>query len=96
MSHPIHRVTGVSIVGPFALSVAFSDGTEQRIDFKQVLHGLLFGPLQDQAAFDVVTLDAPRPARSREPEAGRSGCDQLDTFQTATTSMASRTDYSQV
>jgi hypothetical protein len=58
MSHPIHRVTRFSIVGPYTLTVAFSDGTEQRIDFKPVLHGVLFGPLQDLATFNAVTLDA--------------------------------------
>jgi hypothetical protein len=57
MTHPIHRVTQFSIVGPYTLSVAFSDGTEQRIDFKPVLHGVLFGPLQDLATFNAVTLD---------------------------------------
>jgi hypothetical protein len=46
MTHPIHRVTRFSIVGPYTLSVAFTDGTEQRIDFEPVLHGVLFGPLQ--------------------------------------------------
>jgi len=58
MNHPIHRVTDFSIGGPFTLSVTFSDGTEQRIDFKPVLHGVLFAPLQDQATFNAVTLDA--------------------------------------
>ena len=57
MSHPIHRVTGFSIVGPFTLQLTFSDSTEQRIDFKPVLHGVLFGPLQDPATFNAVTLD---------------------------------------
>ena len=61
MIHPIHRVTRFSIVGPYTLSVAFTDGTEQRIDFKPVLHGVLFGPLQDLATFEAVALD---------PEAG--------------------------
>jgi hypothetical protein len=51
MSHPIHRVTR------FTLLVGFSDGTEQRIDFKPVLHGPLFGPLQDSATFNSVRLD---------------------------------------
>jgi hypothetical protein len=37
MSHPIYRVTRFTIVGPYMLSVAFTDGTEQRIDFKPVL-----------------------------------------------------------
>ena len=59
--HPIHRVTGFSIVGPYTLAVAFTDGTEQRIDFKPVLHGALFGPLNDLTTFNAVTLD---------PEAG--------------------------
>lgn len=49
MSHPIHRVAQFRIVGPYALLVAFSDGTEQRIDFAPVLHGMLFGPLRDLA-----------------------------------------------
>jgi hypothetical protein len=58
MSHPIHRVTGFRIVGPYTLAVSFADGTEQRIDFRPVLHGVLFGPLQDPATFNAVTLDS--------------------------------------
>ena len=61
MSHPIHRVTGFQIVGPYTLAVSFEDGVEQRIDFRPVLQGGLFGPLQDPATFDAVALD---------PEAG--------------------------
>lgn len=61
MTHPIHRVTGFRIVGPFTLVVAFTDGTEQVIDFRPVLHGVLFGPLQDPGTFNAVAL---------EPEAG--------------------------
>jgi len=57
MSHPIHRVTRFSIAGPYTLVVAFVDGTEQRIDFRPVLHGPLFGPLQDLATFNAVRLD---------------------------------------
>jgi hypothetical protein len=56
-SHPIHRVTGFCVVGPYTLSVAFSDGTEQRIDFGPVLQGALFGPLQDPAMFNAVRID---------------------------------------
>jgi Protein of unknown function (DUF2442) len=58
MSHPIHRVAGFSIVGPYLLVVAFADGTEQQIDFRPVLHGALFGPLQNPATFNAVTLDS--------------------------------------
>ena len=57
MNHPIHRVTGFSIVGPYTLSVGFADGTEQRIDFKPMLYGVLFGPLQNPELFNAVTLD---------------------------------------
>ena len=61
MSHAIHRVTRFEIVGPHTLKVGLADGTEQRIDFGPVLHGVMFGPLQDLAAFNAVVLD---------PEAG--------------------------
>ena len=57
MSHPIHRVTRFSIVAPYTITVAFADSTEQRIDFRPVLHGPLFGPLQDLATFNAVRLD---------------------------------------
>ena len=57
MSHPIHRVTQFSIVGPYTLTVGFSDDTEQRIDFGPVLRGPLFGPLQELATFNAVKLD---------------------------------------
>ncbi len=58
MAHPIRRVTGFQVVAPYTLSVAFADGSEQRIDFTPVLRGSLFGPLQDLATFNQVTLDS--------------------------------------
>ncbi len=58
MHHPIHRVARFDIIGPYALAVTFDDGTEQRIDFRPVLHGPMFGPLQDLALFNAVTLDS--------------------------------------
>ena len=57
MRHPIHRITRFEIVGPYTLVVAFGDGTEQRINFGPVLHGPMFGPLQDLVMFNAVTLD---------------------------------------
>lgn len=57
MSHPLHRVTRFSIVGPYTLMVGFSDNSEQRIDFEPVLRGTLFGPLQELATFNAVRLD---------------------------------------
>src|SRR5262249_47395476 len=56
MAHPIHRVTSFRAVGPFTLTVSFTDGTEQRIDFRPVLRGALFGPLQAPAFFTQVAL----------------------------------------
>ena len=61
MVHPIHRVTGFEVVGPYTLCVRFTDGSEQRIDFQALLRGALFGPLRDLATFNQVTVD---------PEAG--------------------------
>jgi len=57
MPHPIYRVARFDIVGPHVLEVAFTDGTKQRINFRPVLHGVVFGPLLDLATFNAVTLD---------------------------------------
>ena len=55
--HPIHRVAGFGIVGSYTLDLRFTDGTEQRIDFRPVLRGELYGPLQDIELFNAVALD---------------------------------------
>lgn len=57
MEHPLFRVTAFEIVGPFSLNIRFDDGTQQRIDFQQVLHGELYGPLRDAAVFERVAID---------------------------------------
>ena len=57
MSHPIYRVTRFDIVGPYTLAVTFTDGTQQQIDFRPILRGALFGPLQDLSNFNAVVLD---------------------------------------
>ena len=57
MTHPIYRVHRFDIVGPYTVVVVFTDGTEQRINFRPVLEGELFGPLQDLALFNSVVLD---------------------------------------
>jgi hypothetical protein len=58
MTHAIHRVTRVDIIGPYTLALEFEDGSRQDIDFRPVLHGELFGPLQDLTMFNTVELDA--------------------------------------
>ena len=47
MNHPIYTVQAVEIVAPYTLRVAFDDNTNQVIDFRPVLGGELYGPLQD-------------------------------------------------
>lgn len=61
MRHSIHRVANFAVVAPCTLRVSFTDGTEQRIDFRPMLEGPMFGPLQDLPVFNSVALD---------PEAG--------------------------
>jgi hypothetical protein len=57
MNHAIHRVERFESIGPYTLALRFEDGTEQRIDFRPVLEGELFGPLQDPGVFHAVSLD---------------------------------------
>lgn len=58
MSHAIHRVEHFEIVEPYTLALRFADGSEQRIDFRPVLEGEVFAPLQDLKLFNAVELDA--------------------------------------
>jgi Protein of unknown function (DUF2442) len=48
---------GHNRVGWTTLALQFEDGTEQRIDFRPVLEGKLFGPLQNPNVFNAVSLD---------------------------------------
>jgi hypothetical protein len=57
MDHPIHRVRRFQIAAPYTLLLEFDDGTQQRIDFRPVLEGEMFGPLQDLQVFNAVELD---------------------------------------
>jgi Protein of unknown function (DUF2442) len=58
MSHPIYRVVGFEIVGPYTLRVRFDDHTVQTIDFRPVLFGEIYGPLDDLAVFNRVRIDS--------------------------------------
>ena len=57
MGHAIHRVEHFEIVGAYSLTLRFEDGSEQRIDFRPVLEGEVFGPLQDLSVFNSVEID---------------------------------------
>lgn len=58
MRRHIYRVTSFAIAGPYTLRVQFDDRTSQTIDFKPILAGELFGPLQDLSLFNKVQLDS--------------------------------------
>lgn len=57
MAHEIYRVSSFQKVAPFTLRVQFDDGTSQIIDFRPVLKGELYGPLQEPTLFDQVLID---------------------------------------
>ena len=57
MAHEIYRVSSFQKVGPFTLRVQFDDDTSQTIDFRPVLKGELYGPLQELTVFDQVRID---------------------------------------
>ena len=57
MSHPIYRVVEFEVAAPYTLRLRFDDATEQRINFRPVLAGELYGPLRDLELFNRVTID---------------------------------------
>ena len=57
MAYEIHRVTSFQIIVPFTLSIQFEDGASETIDFRPVLKGELYGPLQDPTIFSQVHID---------------------------------------
>jgi hypothetical protein len=58
MLHPIYRVKSFEMVDDYVLDIEFDDGISQRIDFRPVLSGELYGPLQDLALFNQVKIDS--------------------------------------
>lgn len=58
MRHPICRVQAFEIASDSTLRVHFDDATEQRIDFRPVLEGELYGPLRDLELFNQVRIDS--------------------------------------
>lgn len=55
--HELYHVTNFKIVGDYVLRIEFDDGTTQEVDFKPVLAGELYGPLNDLELFNQVRLD---------------------------------------
>ena len=58
MTHQICRVVSFEQVVPFTLSVAFDDKSTQVTDFRAVLAGEPYGPLQDSELFRQVQIDS--------------------------------------
>lgn len=57
MAHEIYQVASFQKIAPFTLRLKFDDGTSQIIDFRPVLEGEMYGPLQEPALFDQVRID---------------------------------------
>ncbi len=57
MKHAIYSIRALEIVGPYTLRVQFDDDTWQRIDFRPLLAGEMYGPLRDLALFNQVRID---------------------------------------
>ena len=53
----ILHVIEASVCGPHSLRVAFSDGTQKRVNLLPVLDGPIFEPLRDPAYFSRVVVD---------------------------------------
>ena len=57
MGHAVHRVTSFVLRQGYSIEMTFSDGISREIDFRPVLEGELYGPLQDLTLFRQVRLD---------------------------------------
>lgn len=57
MYHELHTVIGFTIIAPYTLRIRFDDGHIQVIDFRPMLRGELFGPLQNLSFFNRAELD---------------------------------------
>ena len=60
MNHSAPRITGVRVVGPFAVHLCFTDGAQGEVDLRNwiVGKGPVFKPLEDPAFFALVQLSS--------------------------------------
>jgi hypothetical protein len=58
MYHNLYKVSNFKVVADYTIQVEFDDGAEQTIDFRPVLYGEMWGPLQDLSLFNKVELDS--------------------------------------
>jgi len=57
MSHKIYKVVSFTVAAPYTLEVHFDDKTIQLIDFRSILKGELYSPLNDLTLFNQVQID---------------------------------------
>src|SRR6266513_485797 len=57
MKHSVYRVIDFEVVAPHTLRIHFDDETAQTIDFRPVLFGELYSPLNDVNIFNRVRID---------------------------------------
>ena len=55
--HATYRVLSFEIVAPHRLRLRFDDASEQTINFRRVLAGELYAPLNDLRLFNQVSID---------------------------------------
>ncbi len=55
--HAIYRVIRFENIAPYTLRIQFDDSTWQTIDFRPILAGELYGPLNDLSLFNQVRVD---------------------------------------
>ncbi len=52
------KIKAVSVLNRYVLELSFNDGSVKTVDLEAVLHGSLFGPLQNPELFRQVRLNA--------------------------------------
>ena len=57
MTHKIFKVVNFEIKEDYKISIVFDDNTMQVIDFKPVLSGEIYGPLNERSLFNQVKID---------------------------------------
>lgn len=51
------RIKAVKVLRPYVIEVVFHEGTETIIDMEPILHGKMYGPLEDEDLFRKVQVN---------------------------------------
>ena len=57
MFHKLYEVIDYELMDAYSINVTFNDGKSQTIDFRPVLYGEMWGPLQELTLFRQVEID---------------------------------------